>query len=37
MGLSRVPEQPPADSGADVALVGDGRIVYLYTLVTAQT
>jgi 1-acyl-sn-glycerol-3-phosphate acyltransferase len=31
-----VPEQPPAVSGYDVALVRDGRIAVLYTLVTAQ-
>jgi 1-acyl-sn-glycerol-3-phosphate acyltransferase len=30
-----VPEQPPAVSGIDVALVRDGRIAVLYTLVTA--
>ncbi len=28
----RVPEQPPAVSGIDVALVRDGRIARLYTL-----
>lgn len=27
-----VPEQPPASSGYDVALVRDGRIAVLYTL-----
>ena len=31
-----VPEQPPAVSGIDVALVRDGRIARLYTLVTAK-
>jgi hypothetical protein len=30
-----VPEQPPAVSGYDVALVRDGRIAVLYTLVNA--
>jgi 1-acyl-sn-glycerol-3-phosphate acyltransferase len=30
-----VPEQPPAASGYDVALVRDGRIAVLYTLVNA--
>jgi 1-acyl-sn-glycerol-3-phosphate acyltransferase len=30
-----VPEQPPAVSGYDVALVRDGRIAVLYTLVAA--
>ena len=30
-----VPEQPPAVSGIDVALVRDGRIARLYTLLTA--
>jgi 1-acyl-sn-glycerol-3-phosphate acyltransferase len=30
-----VPEQPPAVSGYDVALVRDGRIAVLYTLVSA--
>jgi hypothetical protein len=29
-----VPEQPPAISGYDVALVRDGRIAVLYTLVS---
>jgi hypothetical protein len=29
-----VPEQPPAVSGYDVALVRDGRIAVLYTLLT---
>jgi hypothetical protein len=32
-----VPEQPPAVSGVDVALVRDGRIARLYTLLTAQS
>ena len=31
------PEQPPAASGVDVALVRDGRIARLYTLLTAQS
>jgi len=31
-----VPEQPPAASGIDVALVRDGRIARLYTLLTAE-
>ena len=31
-----VPEQPPAVSGIDVALVRDGRIARLYTLLTAK-
>jgi ketosteroid isomerase-like protein len=31
-----VPEQPPAVSGYDVALVRDGRIAVLYTLVSAK-
>ena len=31
-----IPEQPPALSGIDVALVRDGRIALLYTIVTAQ-
>ena len=31
-----VPEQPPAVSGFDVALVRDGRIAVLHTLLTAQ-
>jgi hypothetical protein len=31
-----VPKQPPAVSGVDVALVRDGRIAVLYTLLTAQ-
>ena len=31
-----VPEQPPAVSGIDAALVRDGRIAHLYTLLTAQ-
>ena len=30
-----VPEQPPAVSGYDVALVRDGRIAVLYTLLSA--
>ena len=30
-----VPEQPPAVSGIDVALVRDGRIAVLHTLLTA--
>jgi SnoaL-like domain len=34
MGL---PEQPPAVSGVDVALVRDGRIAVLHTLLTAQS
>ena len=34
MGL---PEQPPAVSGIDVALVRDGRIAVLHTLLTAQS
>jgi hypothetical protein len=32
-----VPKQPPAVSGVDVALVRDGRIAVLYTLLTSQT
>ena len=32
-----VPKQPPAVSGVDVALVRDGRIAVLYTLLTAQS
>lgn len=32
-----VPEQPPAVSGIDVALVRDGRIAELYTLLTGQS
>ena len=32
-----LPEQPPATSGVDVALVRDGRIARLYTLLTAQS
>jgi len=32
-----VPEQPPAASGVDVALVRDGRIAVLHTLLTAQS
>ena len=31
-----VPEQPPAVSGIDVALVRGGRIARLYTLLTAE-
>jgi hypothetical protein len=31
-----VPEQPPAVSGFDVALVRDGRIAVLHTILTAQ-
>ena len=31
-----VPEQPPAANGIDVALVRDGRIARLYTLLTAE-
>ena len=31
------PEQPPAASGIDVALVRDGRIALLYTLLTRQS
>ena len=31
-----VPEQSPAVSGVDVALVRDGRIAALHTLLTAQ-
>jgi hypothetical protein len=31
------PEQPPAVSGVDVALVRDGRIAMLHTLLTAQS
>jgi hypothetical protein len=31
-----MPEQPPAVSGVDVALVRDGRIAVLHTLLTAQ-
>ena len=31
-----VPEQSPAVSGIDVALVRDGRIARLYTLLTAK-
>ena len=31
-----VPEQPPAVSGIDVALVHDGRIAELHTLLTAE-
>ena len=32
-----VPEQPPAVSGIDVALVRDGRIAVLHTLLRAQS
>ena len=32
-----VPEQPPAVSGIDVALVRDGQIAVLHTLLTAQS
>jgi hypothetical protein len=32
-----VPEQPPASSGYDVALVRDARIAVLYTLLNAFT
>jgi hypothetical protein len=32
-----VPEQTPAVSGIDIALVRDGRIAVLHTLLTAQT
>lgn len=31
-----VPEQPPTVSGFDVALVRDGRIAVLHTILTAQ-
>jgi hypothetical protein len=31
-----VPKQPPAVSGVDVALVRDGRIAVLHTLLTAE-
>jgi hypothetical protein len=31
-----VPEQPPAVSGIDVALVRDGQIAELHTLLTAR-
>jgi SnoaL-like protein len=31
-----VPEQPPAASGIDVAVVRDGQIARLYTLLTAE-
>ena len=41
LGLLRfnlgVPEQSPAVSGVDVALVRDGRIAVLHTLLTAQS
>jgi ketosteroid isomerase-like protein len=33
--LDRMPKQPPAVSGVDVALVRDGRIAVLHTLLTA--
>jgi hypothetical protein len=32
-----VPEQPPAVSGIDVALVRNGRIARLYTMLTAES
>jgi hypothetical protein len=32
-----VPQQPPAVSGIDLALVRDGRIALLYTLLTAES
>ena len=32
-----LPEQPPAVTGFDVALVRDGRIAVLYTLITGLT
>ena len=32
-----VPEQPPSVGGIDVALVRDGRIAVLHTLLTAQS
>jgi SnoaL-like domain len=32
-----MPEQPPAVSGIDVALVRDGRIAALHTLLTAES
>jgi hypothetical protein len=32
-----VPERPPAVSGIDVALVRDGRIARLYTILTAES
>ena len=32
-----VPEQPPASIGSDVALVRDGRIALLYTLLNGFT
>jgi ketosteroid isomerase-like protein len=32
-----VPEQPPAVSGIDVALIRDGQIAVLHTLLTAQS
>ena len=31
-----LPEQPPAVSGVDVAMVRDGQIARLYTLLTAE-
>src|SRR4029077_5752175 len=31
-----VPEQPPMISGVDVAMVRDGRIARMYTLLTAE-
>jgi hypothetical protein len=32
-----VPEQPPAVTGYDVAVVRDGRIALLYTLINGLT
>jgi hypothetical protein len=32
-----MPEQPPAVSGVDVALVREGRIAVLHTLLTSET
>ena len=32
-----VPARPPAVSGIDVALVCDGRIAHLYTILTAES
>ena len=32
-----IPEQPPAVSGIDVALIRDGQIAVLHTLLTAQS
>jgi hypothetical protein len=32
-----MPEQPPAVSGIDVAVVRDGKIAVLHTLLTAQS